>query len=200
MVNRRATGRPESANTVRVIAIGASAGGLNGLLKLFPELPLIPNCCLLIVVHMHPRNRTFLPQILGRLGGWKVKLAQEDETICAGVAYVAAPDFHLVLSGDRLHLSSAEGVRLYRPSVDVLFASVAKERGARAIAVLLSGAGQDGSIGLREMKTAGGSTIVQDPADAMFPSMPEHGIQTGCADFVMSAQSMAPQLSILCQS
>ena len=197
MVNRRAT---ESVKTVRVIAIGASAGGLQGLLKLLTQLPLIPNCCLLIVLHMHPRNKTFLPQILGRLGGWKVKLAQQDETICAGVAYVAAPDFHLVLSGDHLNLSSAEGVRMYRPSVDVLFASVAKERGARAIAVLLSGAGQDGSIGLRDMKTAGGSTIVQDPTDAMFPSMPEHGIETGCADFVMAVRAMAPKLSMLCQS
>jgi chemotaxis response regulator CheB len=200
MVDRRATGRTESAKTLWVIAIGASAGGLQGLLKLLAQLPLIPNCCLLIVVHMHPRNRTFLPQILGRLGGWKVKLAEQNEAIQTGTAYVAPPDFHLVLSGDHLHLSSAEPVRMQRPSVDVLFASVAKERGANAIGVLLSGAGRDGSVGLREMKTAGGSTIVQDPADAMFPSMPEHGIQTGCADFVMPAQSMAQQLSILCQS
>ena len=65
--------------------------------------------------------------------------------------------------------------------------------------MLLSGAGRDGSEGLREMKTAGGSTIVQDPAEAMFPSMPEHGIATGCADFVMSAPKMAPKLSMLCQ-
>ena len=190
---------PKCAKSIRVIAIGASAGGLQSLLQLLPKLPLLPNCCLLIVQHLHPAGKTFLPQILRRIASWQVKQAEQGESIRAGVAYVAAPDFHLVLSGNRLHLSSMNPVRMQRPSVDVLFASVAKERGASAIAVLLSGAGQDGSAGLRDMKMAGASTIVQDPADAMFPSMPRHGIETGCADFVMSARSMAPKLSTLCQ-
>jgi two-component system chemotaxis response regulator CheB len=128
-----------------------------------------------------------------------VKLAEEGERLQPGVAYIAAPDFHLVISGDKIHLSSAEPVQMQRPSVDVLFASVAKEQGSRCIGVLLSGGGCDGSAGLRHMKSVGGSTIVQDPADAMFPSMPEHGIQTGCADFVISAATMATKISMLCQ-
>lgn len=184
---------------VRVIAIGASAGGLQSLQQLLLVLPLIPNCCLLIAQHVHPAHRTFLPEILNGIGGWKVKVAEDGEAIHTGIAYIAAPSFHLVLSGNRLELSSAEPVRMQRPSVDVLFASVAKQRGTRAIAVLLSGAGYDGSQGLRDMKTAGGSTIVQDPGDATFPSMPQHGIATGCADFVMSMSSMGPKLSTLCQ-
>jgi len=193
----------EGAVRVRVVAIGASAGGIGGLLQLLPDLPTIANCALLIVVHLYPSSKSLLPDILRRSaqrgpGHWKVKQAEEGETLHPGIAYIAAPDFHLVLSGDQLHLSSTAPVRLHRPSVDVLFASVAKERGAGAIAVLLSGAGRDGSDGLRLMKMSGASTIVQDPAEAAFPSMPEHGIQTGCADFIMPTQSIAPQISMLC--
>ena len=89
-------------------------------------------------------------------------------------------------------------VQMHRPSVDVLFQSLAKQRRLRAIAVLLSGSGRDGAEGLRSMKLSGASTIVQDPAEAMFPSMPAHGIETGCADFVIPARSIAPKISMLC--
>lgn len=186
------------APAVRIIAIGASAGGINGLLELLPDLPLIPNCCLLIVVHLHPAMKSLLPEVLRRFGHWQVKEAQDGETIRTGVAYIAAPDFHLELAADKLHLSSAAPLRMQRPSVDVLFASVARESRPGAIAVLLSGAGRDGSEGLRLMKLSGAHTIVQDPTEAMFPSMPEHGIETGCADFVIRMQAMGPKLSFLC--
>jgi two-component system chemotaxis response regulator CheB len=182
---------------VRVIAIGASAGGINGLLELLPDLPLIPDCCLLIVVHLHPAMKSLLPVVLRR-SRWQVKEAQDGETIRTGVAYIAAPDFHLELLLDKLHLSSDEPVRMQRPSVDVLFASVARESRPGAIAVLLSGAGRDGSEGLRLMKLAGARTIVQDPNEAMFPSMPAHGIETGCVDFVIRMAAIGPKISLLC--
>jgi two-component system chemotaxis response regulator CheB len=193
------TSPPKNKPPAHIIAIGASAGGVSTLIRLLPELPLIPDCCLLIVVHLAATNRSMLPQILRRIAHWKVKPAEEGEPICAGTAYIAVPGFHLVLSGGELHLSSANRVHLQRPSVDVLFASVAKEQGQGSIGVLLSGSGSDGSDGLRLMKLSGAQTIVQDPAEAMFPSMPEHGILTGCADFIIPAHSIAPKLSMLCQ-
>jgi two-component system chemotaxis response regulator CheB len=181
-----------------IVAIGASAGGIHSLRELLLQLPVIANCCVLIVVHLSPFHKSFLPEVLRRAGPWKVKHAQDGETISAGVVYIAPPDLHLVLSGNRLQLLSSAHVRMQRPSVDVLFKSVAEERGAMAIGVLLSGAGRDGSEGLRSLKKLGASTIVQDPAEAMFPSMPFHGIETGCADFVMQARLMAPKISSLC--
>jgi len=190
--------RPKRTPLVCAVAIGASAGGLNCLLQFLPELPLIPNVCLLIVVHLDPRSKSFLPHILGRIAHWQVKHAEEGELLRAGVAYIAPPDFHLVLNGGRLHLSSSRPVQMHRPSVDVLFESLARQKRLKMIAVLLSGSGRDGSEGLRSMKLSGASTIVQDPADSMFPSMPEHGIETGCADFVMPARSIAPKISMLC--
>ncbi|HET9743092.1 MAG TPA: chemotaxis protein CheB [Terriglobales bacterium] len=188
----------QHAPPVRIIAIGASAGGVHELLALLPQLPLIPNCCLLIVLHLNPTFRSLLPQILRRTARWKVQEAQEGETVRTGIAYIAAPDFHLVITADKLHLTSTAPVQLQRPSVDVLFASVAKGHRIGAIAVLLSGAGRDGSDGLRLMKISGASTIVQDPAEAKFPSMPEHGIETGCADFVIPMHSIIARISSLC--
>ena len=190
--------RPKRTPLVCVVAIGASAGGINGLMQLLPDLPLLPNVCLLIVVHLDPRSKSFLPNILGRNAHWEVKQAEEGELLRPGVAYIAPPNFHLVLEGGRLHLSTSGPVQMHRPSVDVLFESLAKQKNFKMIAVLLSGSGRDGSEGLRSMKLSGASTIVQDPADSMFPSMPEHGIETGCADFVMPARSIAPKISMLC--
>lgn len=182
----------------RIVAIGASAGGIHSLRELLPQLPVIPDCCILVVIHLAPAHRSFLPEILRRSGKWKVKHPQDSEIMCAGTVYIAPPDLHLVLSGDRLQLLSSAHVRMQRPSVDVLFKSVAEERGAAAIGVLLSGAGRDGSDGLRSLKKLGAWTIVQDPAEALFPSMPFHGIETGCADFVMEARLIAPKISSLC--
>lgn len=190
--------KSEKIPVSRIVAIGASAGGIHSLREFLPQLPLIPDCCVLIVVHLAPLQRSFLPQILGRNANWTVKQAEDGETICAGVVYIAPPDLHLVLSGDRLQLLASAHVSLQRPSVDVLFKSVAEERGAAAIGVLLSGAGRDGSDGLRSLKQLGACTIVQDPAEAMFPSMPFHGIETGCADFVIQARLIAPKISSLC--
>ena len=198
MASSASKSRPKRTPLVRVVAIGASAGGIKGLLEVLPDLPVIANCCLLIVVHLDPRFKSFLPDILRRNANWNVKQAEEGELLCAGVAYIAPPNFHLVLSGGRLHLASTGLVQWHRPSVDVLFESLARQKGLRMIAVLLSGSGRDGSEGLRSMKRSGASTIVQDPAEAMFPSMPEHGIETGCADFVIPARSIAPKISMLC--
>ena len=198
-----APGKSRPATRIRVVAIGASAGGFSGLMQLLPELPRIRNCALLIVVHLHPQSKGLLADILRRKiqsshGHWKVKQAEDGDRLRTGVAYIAPPDLHLTLLGNRLHLSSTAPVRWHRPSVDVLFGSVAREGGPGAIAVLLSGAGCDGCEGLRLMKMSGATTIVQDPAEAIVSSMPEHGIETGCVDFVIPSHSIGLQITMLC--
>jgi two-component system chemotaxis response regulator CheB len=200
MTQLRVLASPGRANAPvgRIVAIGASAGGIHSLREILPQLPIIPDCCVLVVVHLAPTHKSFLPEIFQRSGKWKVKQAHDGETMRAGTVYIAPPDLHLVLSGNRLQLLSSAHVRMQRPSVDVLFKSVAEERGTAAIGVLLSGAGRDGSDGLRSLKKLGAWTIVQDPAEAMFPSMPFHGIETGCADFVMAVRLIAPKISSLC--
>jgi two-component system chemotaxis response regulator CheB len=187
-----------SAEPLKIVAIGASAGGINILLKLLSALSPATNCCLLIVLHLGTRATSVLPDILRRGGRWKVRQACSEDEVEAGMAYIAPPNFHLVISGKRLHLRDTAAVDTHRPSVDVLFKSVADECGAMGICVLLSGSGRDGSEGLKLIKLAGGQTIVQDPADALFPWMPTHGIETGCADFVIPSDSIARKISALC--
>src|SRR5579884_1408246 len=83
--------KSEKIPVSRIVAIGASAGGIHSLREFLPQLPLIPDCCVLIVVHLAPLQRSFLPQILGRNANWTVKQAEDGETICAGVVYIAPP-------------------------------------------------------------------------------------------------------------
>src|SRR5437763_8840022 len=198
MVSAARKSRSKRIKPIRIVAIGSSAGSIRCLLQVFAELPLIPNCCVLMVVHLFPRGKSLLPQILRRSTRWKVKRAEDSAPIHTGIVYVAPPDLHLVLSKNRLHLLSSSPVRLQRPSVDVLFESVARQHRSGTIGVLLSGAGRDGSDGLRLMKLSGAKTIVQDPAEALFPSMPTHVVDTGCADFVIPASSIEPKISSLC--
>jgi two-component system chemotaxis response regulator CheB len=187
-----------SADPLKIVAIGASAGGINILLKLLTALSPSTNCCLLIVLHLGSKSKSVLPDILRRGGRWRVQQATPETEVRAGVAYIAPPDFHLVVSGNKLQLRATAAVDMHRPSVDVLFESVAYECGAMGIGVLLSGSGRDGSAGLKLMKLAGAQTIVQDPADALFPWMPTHGIETGCADFVIPSDAIARKISSLC--
>lgn len=86
----------------------------------------------------------------------------------------------------------------HRPSIDLLFESIADEFKERGIGIILSGSGRDGSDGLRQMKAAGGSTLVQDPHEASFSSMPTHGIDTGCVDYIVPVKEIAARLSSLC--
>src|SRR5258708_483148 len=99
-------GKLEEAPTdpMKVVAIGASAGGINILLKLLSGLPPATNCCLLIVLHLGPNAKSVLPDILRRGGRWRVREARSEDRVEAGMAYIAPPDFHLVISGNKLQL------------------------------------------------------------------------------------------------
>jgi two-component system, chemotaxis family, protein-glutamate methylesterase/glutaminase len=114
------------------------------------------------------------------------------------MVYIAPPNAHLTVVDNKLRLGLEPPVDLHRPSIDLLFGSIADEFKERSIGILLSGAGHDGSDGLRLVKAAGGSTLVQDPREASFSSMPEHGIDTGCVDYVDPVREIAARLSNLC--
>ena len=114
MVSAARKSRSKRIKPIRIVAIGSSAGSIRCLLQVFAELPLIPNCCVLMVVHLFPRGKSLLPQILRRSTRWKVKRAEDSAPIHTGIVYVAPPDLHLVLSKNRLHLLSSSPVRLQR--------------------------------------------------------------------------------------
>jgi len=154
------------------IVIGASAGGVQALLTLVADLsPNLP-AAVFIVLHISPKGPGHLPQILGRESKLKVAHAVEGEPIQRGRIYVAPPDQHLIIEEGHVKLVHGPKENLHRPSIDALFRSAARWRGPRVIGVVLTGARDDGKVGMRAVKQRGGIAIVQDPFEAPFPSMP----------------------------
>ena len=139
-----------------------------------------------------------MAQILGRRTPLQVKQAQGGEALEPGVVYVAPPDNHLLVdAGGTLSLSHSELVHFVRPSADLLFESVAASYGDRAIAVVLTGAGRDGAMGVEAVKKMGGATIVQDEETAEHAGMPSAAIATRRVDFVLQLDEIAPALVTL---
>ena len=167
---------------LRVVAIGASAGGVQALHAIIAGLPATLPAAVLIVLHLDPRHESLLPSLLQRRAHVPVKAAAHGDHIVAGKVFVAPADMHLLVAVDRVELSHSQLVHFTRPSVDLLFESVAGAYGPRAIGVILSGTGVDGATGIRAIKRMGGRTIVQDPDTAAYGGMPRAAIATGCVD------------------
>jgi two-component system, chemotaxis family, protein-glutamate methylesterase/glutaminase len=179
----------------RVIAFAASAGGLMALARVLSGLPGDLPVPVLIVQHVARDRLTRAPDILDRHTPLQVKLAEEGERIQPGVAYVAAPDYHLlVAAGDTLSLASTERVRFSRPSADVLFGSCAERYGAGVIAVVLTGTGKDAANGVLAVQRGGGVVLVQDPKTADHPGMPEAAIALDHPDFILPLDEIAGKL------
>lgn len=182
------------------MALAASAGGLNALTHVLAALPGDFPAALVIVQHLDPRHRSLMAEILSRRSRVPVKEAQEGDALRAGHAYIAPPNRHLLVNPDHtLTLTQTELVHFVRPSGDLLFESTAASFRERAIAVVLSGSGHDGAMGVKAIKKMGGTVIVQD-ANAEFGGMPESAIATGLVDFVLPLDDIAPALQKLCSS
>ena len=153
---------------------------------------------ILVVQHLDPRHRSLMADILSRCTSLKVKQAQEGERVDRGTAYIAPPDRHLLVNPDRtLSLSQSELVHFVRPSADLLFESVAASFKERAIAVVLTGTGSDGSMGVKAIKKMGGTVIVQDEKSSEFFGMPGAAIETGAVDFVLPLEEIPNALITL---
>ena len=189
----------ESANgAFDIIALAASAGGLKALSQVLTALPADFPASIVVVQHLDPRHRSLMADILSRRTALQVKQAEEGNRLTAGTAYIAPPNRHLLVNPDStLSLSQSELVHFVRPSADLLFESVAASYKDRAVAVVLSGTGSDGSMGVRAIKKMGGTVIVQDEKTAEFFGMPGAAVQTGCVDFILPLDEIAPALVTL---
>lgn len=181
-----------------IVAFAASAGGLKALTDVLAALPRDFPAALVVVQHLDPRHRSLMAEILGKRTSLTVKEAREGDRLSAGVAFIAPPNRHLLVNGDgTLSLSQSELVHFVRPSADLLFESTAASYRERAIAVVLSGSGKDGSMGVKAIKKMGGTVIVQDEKTSEFFGMPEAARQTGMVDFVLPLPDIAPALQTL---
>ena len=181
-----------------VVALAASAGGLTALSSVLADLPAGFPAGILVVQHLDPRHRSLMADILSRRTRLEVKQAEEGDCLAGGRVYIAPPNRHLLLNGDgSLSLTQSELVHFVRPSADLLFESVAASYRDRAIAVVLSGSGGDGSMGIKAIKKMGGTVLAQDQRTSEFFGMPGAAIDSGNVDFVLPLEEIAPALVAL---
>jgi two-component system, chemotaxis family, protein-glutamate methylesterase/glutaminase len=181
-----------------VVAVASSAGGVVALGRVLPALPRDLPAAVVVVQHLDPRHRSLMAEILSRRAAMPVVQAEQGQRAERGTVYIAPPNRHLlVVAGGRLSLSDSEPVHFVRPSADLLFESVAASYRDRAIAVVLTGCGQDGAMGVRAIKRMGGTIIVQDEQTSQFLGMPQAAIRTGDADFILPLDEIAGALVTL---
>lgn len=186
------------AITRDVVVIGASAGGVQALRTLLAGLPSELPASVLVVVHISPTAESILPRILSQAGPLSCRHPRQDERLEHARIYVAPPDHHVLVKPHEL-LSLDRGPRenRFRPAIDALFRSAARACGSRVIGIVLTGGLADGTLGLAHIKHHGGLALVQDPEEAVFPSMPRSAIRHVVVDHVVPVAAMPALLNRL---
>ena len=188
-------GRRERRPAFFIVGVGASAGGLEALTAFLKGLAL-DTMAVVIVQHLAPDHESMLPALLSRSSTTAVVVVKDGMRVEPGQIYVIPPNANLAILQGTLHLmpptaGAAHGPRL---PIDYFFRSLAADRGARSIGVVLSGTGSDGTFGLQAIKEAGGITFAQDPASAKYDGMPRSAIESGWADCILPPEGIAEEL------
>lgn len=183
---------------IEALVIGASAGGIDALMRLLPALPPAPTYPVVIVLHLPDDRESRLAEVFQQRLPLPVLQAEDKAMLQPGHVYFAPPGYHLSIESDRsFSLSQEEPVHFSRPSIDILMESAADAYGANLCGILLTGASHDGAAGLASIGAAGGLTVVQDPRDAEISTMPAAAIRARPPEKIMSLNAMRTLLSTL---
>ncbi len=177
-----------------VVGIGASAGGIEALSRFFDAMPADSGCAFVVVLHLDPKRESELASILSARTTMPVVQVEDGMRLAANCVYVIAPDTDLKVSNGGLHVSTPTDPRGQRHPVDVLFSSLAADQHERAVAIVLSGTGRNGTEGLRDIRAEGGISLVQSPETAKFDGMPRSAIVADLADHVLAPEKMPEAL------
>jgi two-component system chemotaxis response regulator CheB len=180
-----------------IIVVGASAGGVEALVTLVRNIPRSIPAAIFVVLHMSADSPSLLPEILSRAGPLAASQAKDGEEIVLGHIYVALPDNHLLVEKDKVRVVHGPRENRHRPAVDPLFRSAALAYGPRVVGVILSGALDDGTAGLLAVKRRGGIAIVQEPDEALYPSMPSSAQAHVAIDYTLPVAEIGLLLSNL---
>ncbi len=178
-----------------VVGVGASAGGLEAFLSLLASLPAEHSLALILVQHLDPDHQSLLPELLAKKTETPIHTATDGVEVEPGNIYLIPPGSFMTIAEGKLRLTAMSEPRGLRRPIDKFFESLAADVGPRSVAIVLSGTGSDGSIGVRAVKEAGGLVFVQDPKQADYNGMPNSAIETGAEDIVLPTQDMLDVVS-----
>ncbi len=186
---------PPQSNSFPIVCIGASAGGLEALTSLLEELPPDTGLAFVIIQHLDPLHKSLLPDLLARSTKMPVRQVRDGMRVEINRVYVIPTNASLTMSGGVLRLTPRETSARLRLPIDGFLRSLAENCRNKAIAVILSGTGADGSLGLESIKAEGGITFAQDVKSAKFGDMPKNAAATDCVDFVLAPGEIAQELA-----
>lgn len=180
------------------LVIGGSAGSLDVLLKVLPDIDLLLPFPIIIVLHRKPGKDSMLTQLLSAKTFLKVKELEEKEKLTPAHIYIAPPNYHVLIENNKtFSLDASEKINFSRPSIDVTFESASDVYSENLVCLLLSGANSDGTKGVQKVKENNGIVIIQNPASAIVPFMPEYALEHCNADAIINADEMANYINQL---
>lgn len=182
----------------KVLIIGGSAGSLEVLLQIIPQLTNIKPFAMILVLHRKNSEDNTLEELISLKTSIPVKEVEDKTTLIPGSIYIAPADYHILFEKDcTLSLDVSEKIHYSRPSIDVAFESAGDVYGKTLVAILLSGANADGTEGLKAIKRHGGTAIVQDPVTAEMPFMPQSAVDNEAVDKILTIEEMSTYIKNL---
>jgi two-component system CheB/CheR fusion protein len=185
---------PETNNKAYTIGIGASAGGLDAIQELFDNLPGDTGFSFIIIQHLSPDHKSLLGEILAKHTTMQLFEAEEGTIVQPNCVYIIPNRKTMTIKNGKLELKDKGTSRIPNNAIDIFFESLAEDQGTKAVGIILSGTGTDGTHGIEAIKAKGGVVIVQDPATAAFDGMPNSAIATGNADLILPPEMIADEL------
>ena len=173
------------------VIVGASAGGVEAIMRFFESMPSTTGCAFLVVMHLQPERESMLAALIGRKTVMAAVQAEEQMLLAPDSIYIAPPGQYIELRGGQIHLQPIGRRGPKASGVDHCMASVAMDQGDRAIGIVLTGLDSDGTLGIKAIKAEGGLTIAQLPSEAAHPDMPRNALATGAIDFGLPVEEMA---------
>lgn len=197
--NRRKIDTAQNAGLPRhpvpIVGIGASAGGLEALRELLSEVPSDSGACYIVIQHLDPTHESMLAELLGRCTEMPVLEAEDNMSVAPDTVVLNPPDSTLTVSSSLLRLRKPAPPRQNRSPIDTFLVSLAEDLGENSVGVILSGAGSDGTQGLRRIKEAGGLTVAQAPPNAKYDAMPRNAIATGLVDYILAPRDIPERIT-----
>lgn len=185
---------------IEMIVIGTSAGGVDILKKIAPSFRKNGKIKVAVVIHLSPSGPNLIPSLLEDECQLRVKEAEPGEPMEADTIYIAPPDYHLCLEPNHIMtLSTEEHVNFSRPSIDVLFDSAAYAFREKSMGILLTGANNDGAIGLKTIQNMGGKTVIQKPEEAEWDVMPQSALEIMKPDHILTTEEIKKLIQSICE-